>query len=455
MPEAVKSVKNVLIVGNGGRESALAWRLSGSCTIYAVMAIESPTIAQLVKASGGSYRLGDFTDPVLVAKFAIECGIELAIVQNDSALAAGVVDALNQAGIETVGPTRAGAEIEWNKAFSRSFLTKHFPSWNPEHWIIRSADEADKLFQSLKDRNFAVVVKPKGLTGGKGVKVMGEHLADFDAARAYTRELLETSREDDREVIIEEKLEGVEFTLQAITDGKIVVRTPASYDFPFRFEGDTGPGTGGMGAFVGPNKALPFLSDEEYDDCIDIIGKVISALGAEGRKFNGVLNTGFFATRNGLKIMEFNSRFGDPECMNIMMLLDVPALKVFTDVSRGELDVQKEYFKKKGSVVKYLVSPEYGSSENSPNYEYKIKSPLESSEDIQIFFASSTKMSAADSYITQGNSRSVAIGAISDDVESASNIIEKYIADNFSGILEHRKDIGTDAYIKNLLNKRK
>ena len=155
----------------------------------------------------------------------------------------------------------------------------------------------------------AVVVKPEGLTGGKGVKVMGPTWR-VTRRRAPTPGTLERG---ERSVLIEERILGAEFTIQAISDGRTVIFPPATYDYPYRYDGDQGPGTGGMGSLSLPQPALPFMTLAQYERACEIIAAIIARLGSLGRRFNGVMNSGFFATAEGVKVIEFNARFGDPE----------------------------------------------------------------------------------------------------------------------------------------------
>ncbi len=222
-----------------------------------------------------------------------------------------------------MGPTRAGAEIEWNKAFSRSVVDTVSPDANPRYRVIRSSADIDGIFREFEDLH--VAVKPAGLTGGKGVKVMGEHLKSMDDARDYARFLIESRIAGDS-VVLEERIEGIEFTIQAISDGKTVIFPVPTYDYPYRFDGDKGPGTGGMGCF--PPGSAAFCPLEEVAKAQDIIRLVIDYLRVTGRHFSGVLNSGFFVSPAGLKVIEFDARFGDPECMNIMSVFqgDWPAV---------------------------------------------------------------------------------------------------------------------------------
>ncbi len=177
-----------LIVGHGGRESALAAAMADDSELHAFVGHENPSILEAAARSGGSHRLGDVRDGDAVAAFARERAVDIAMVSSDEPLQAGVVDALTAAGVAAVGPTSAGAEIEWNKVFSRELLAEIAPGAAPRLAIVADEDEARRAIAEFADT--PVAVKPKGLTGGKGVKVMGPHLADHDEALAYALALV-------------------------------------------------------------------------------------------------------------------------------------------------------------------------------------------------------------------------------------------------------------------------
>ena len=197
------------------------------------------------------------------------------MVSADEPLAAGVVDALLAQGTRAVGPTRAGAEIEWNKVFARSLLSEVAPEAAPMLRVVAEAHEVGEAIDSFGST--PVAVKPSGLTGGKGVKVMGPHLASHAEARDYALSLL-ARRRPEESVLIEEKIVGAEFTIQAISDGRTVIFPPATYDYPFRYDGDEGPGTGGMGSLSMAEPTLPFMTAGHYEQACSIIEQVIERL---------------------------------------------------------------------------------------------------------------------------------------------------------------------------------
>src|SRR5271154_3009935 len=324
--------------------------------LHALMGHENPTIVRHVAGSGGSYATGDVCDPEVVAAFARAKEIDLAMVSADEPLQAGVVDALLAQGTRAVGPTRAGAEIEWNKVFARSLLSEVAPEAAPLVRVATAAHEVDEAIEFFGST--PVAVKPAGLTGGKGVKVMGPHLTDHDAAGEYARSLLARGGPGER-VLIEEKIIGAEFTIQAISDGRTVLFPPSTYDYPYRYDGDEGPGTGGMGSLSLAEPVLPFMSEAHYQRACEIVELVIERLGAQGRHFSGVMNSGYFATADGVKVIEFNARFGAPECMNIMSLFTGNWPEAMERIAAGRLSETDVPLSSDASVVLYLVSPDY------------------------------------------------------------------------------------------------
>lgn len=439
-----------LIVGHGGREAALAWKMAENSELYAYMAHANPSIIGAVKAANGEWEVGDVLNPKAIKAFADGHEIDLAVVSSDEPLAAGVIDALKELGIKTVGPTKFGAQIEWDKDFSRRLVEAICPEYNPEFYIAHNPNEALEVIKNFGEREYAI--KPSGLTGGKGVKVVGVNISKDDAP-AYALELLDLGH---GAVIFEEKLEGIEFTVQAITDGKTIIFPPATYDYPYRFDGDQGPGTGGMGVYTGVSPCLPFMTERNLAEAKEIIQKIIKGLDDEKRDFNGVLNAGFFALRDGsIKIIEFNARFGDPECMNIMMLLedDCNLVKALAKIASQTLEQEDISFKKQASVVAYMVAPEYGQkvTESTPCI-FKVDASGISSMGCKVFFASAVQAEGVDEYKTVGTSRSVAIGATGNSIAVAHSLTMEAISRFTYGGLEYRKEIGQDNYITSTVN---
>ena len=384
--------------------------------LYAVLGHENPTIVRRCAQSGGAHLLGDVLDATAIAAFAREQEIDIAMVSADEPLAAGGVDALLAQGTRAVGPTRAGAEIEWNKVFARELLQDLAPAAVPRMRIVRERSELEEAIASFGST--PVVVKPSGLTGGKGVKVMGPHLADHDAAAAYAAELL-AGEKSGPGVLVEERIDGAEFTIQAISDGRTVVFPNSTYDYPYRFDGDEGPGTGGMGSLSLAQPTLPFMSERHYREACSIIESVIERLGRDGRHFTGVMNSGFFATAEGVKVIEFNARFGDPECMNIMSLFEGDWTEVMAHLCDGALSAADVPLREEASVVLYLVSPDYALRAGGA-YEFSLPIEAIEAEGGHVFFSSAVAADAGeDRYRTIGTSRAVALAASAAELDAA------------------------------------
>jgi phosphoribosylamine--glycine ligase len=411
--------------------------------LHALVGHENPSIVRHAAESGGGHVVGDVCDPLLVAAFAREREIDLAMVSADEPLAAGVVDALRAQGTATVGPTRAGAEIEWNKAFARELLAEVAPEASPLLRVARSAEEVAEGIAAFGST--PVVVKPSGLTGGKGVKVMGPHLASHEEARAYGVSLLERGSSEET-VLIEEKIVGAEFTIQAVSDGQTVVFPPSTYDYPFRYDGDEGPGTGGMGSLTMPGTTLPFMTRAHYMQACSIIERVIARLGEEGRHFSGVMNSGFFATAGGVKVIEFNARFGDPECMNIMSLFNGSWPHVMERICAGALSAQDVPLRPEASVVLYLVSPDYA-LRAGPAYEFALDRERIEADGSHVFFSSAVQAGEG-TYQTVGTSRAVALATTAPTLEQArARVVQSAMT---IPVLEWRRDVGDEGYLDGL-----
>jgi phosphoribosylamine--glycine ligase len=406
--------------------------------LHAFIGHANPTLVRHAEASGGAYAIGDVCDPRSVAAFARAKEIDLAMVSADGPLAAGVVDALLGQGTRAVGPTRAGAEIEWNKAYARSLLGEVAPEACPTLRIVRDAQEVRDAIDSFGSS--PVVVKPSGLTGGKGVKVMGPHLASHAQAVEYALALLARAKRGES-VLIEERVLGAEFTIQAISDGRTVVFPPSTYDYPFRYDGDTGPGTGGMGSLSLPEPALPFMTERHYEQACAIIAEIIGRLGRAGRHFTGVMNSGFFATADGVKVIEFNARFGDPECMNIMALFDGNWPEIMERLVSGKLG--EVPLREEASMVLYLVSPDYALRAGGP-YEFVLDQDRIEDAGCEVLFASAVK-TLGDTYRTVGTSRAVALATTAPTLERARE--RTAACAGLVPVLEWRRDVGDQRYL--------
>ena len=435
-----------LIVGGGGRESAFALHLMNDAHVYAVISHKNPGIIDCVKQSGGAYTIDDANDPHTVLNFAKEHAIDYAFVNADQPLANGVVDLLLENNIKAVGGTQMATRIEWDKIYSIEMMKKVCPEFTPFYKIVSNVDNLKDVVSEFESKRLEIVVKPQGLTGGKGVKVMPEHLTTYQDCIDYATFLLK--KNPDEKVLLVEKLNGIEFTIMGITDGKNLVLSPASYDYPFRYKDDKGAGTGGMGCFTSSEEKLPFMSNKDLEDCRYIMQKIIDQMRIKDLFFNGVLNGGFFKTQKGIKFMEFNGRFGDPEVLNILSVFDGSFAELLIHIWNKTLSPDVVTFVKKASVVKYLVAKEY------PDESGKILSFILDEESItkmgvNIFFASCVK-TKEHQYETLKKSRVVAFSAVSDTIEEASDIVNTAINTHVKSTLEYRADIGSQKSLDEL-----
>ena len=444
------SKEKFLIVGSGGREGAFASNLSKDTEVHAIIGHENPTIIEHVNNSGGNYIVSNPNDPLKVAEYATKNNIDYAFVSADVALASGVIDALLEFNIKAVGGTKEATRIEWDKIYSIDLVQKVCPEFTPFYKVIERIEDIDSAIKEFEEQGFQVVIKPQGLTGGKGVKVMPEHLSSYQDATQYAKELLE--EKPNEKVLLVEKLEGIEFTIMGLTDGETLVSSPASYDYPFRFKNDSGAGTGGMGCFINSEKKLPFMTDQHLADCEYVMQSVIDEMRERNLFFNGVLNGGFFITKKGIKFMEFNGRFGDPEGLNILSILKSPFSQLIKDLWHKTLSSEKVDFIEKASVIKYLVAKEY------PNVSEEVISFSVDRASIEkmglsLFFASAVHDKENGRFNTLKTSRVVALGAVEDTIPEASLKINEAIENHIQGNLDYRDDIGSQEDLNKIFEK--
>lgn len=433
-------MERVLLIGNGGREHAIARAIKRSNNLnelYAFMGARNPGIARLCK----EFVIGNTLDAVAVAKFATSRGITLAVIGPEAPLEAGVVDELQKNGVECAGPTKNAARMETDKGFARELLKKYRIKGSPVFGVFTDVREACDFIDSLGEE---VVVKPAGLTGGKGVKIVGEHLKDESEAKEYAKEIIESGVGGIRKVVVEERLDGEEFSLQAFVDGRRVIGTPMVQDHKRAFENDTGPNTGGMGSYSDAGYILPFLRKSDYEDGLAIMQKAVEAYRKEtGESYRGFLYGGFIVTSKGVKLLEFNARLGDPEAMNTLSVIKSDFLNILERIVDGNLKTASFY--KKATVCKYLVPEGYPTSPKKNELIEVDEKGIERTGAI-LYYAS---VNEVDGKLYTGSSRTAGLVGISESIEKAERIAENAVG-FVKGKLFYRKDIGT----KELIQKR-
>ncbi|MBP5488435.1 MAG: phosphoribosylamine--glycine ligase [Bacteroidales bacterium] len=313
-------MKTVLVIGGGGREHAIVDALS-----------RSPQVGKIYCAPGNAgiglqaenVPLKD-TDVEGLKSFAIGHGVDLTVVGPEAALAAGIVDAFRAAGLKIFGHTQAATAIESSKEFAKRMMSKYgIPTAS-----YRSFSDYDEALAYVSSRPFPAVLKYDGLAAGKGVVIA----ADLDEARKALADMLLDHAFGQGKVVVEDFLTGPEFSFLCFVDGERVYPMPLSQDHKRAFDGDKGPNTGGMGAYTG----LPFITPEDRDFAFkEIMQKAASAMCSEGLPLSGVLYGGLMKTPQGIKVIEFNARFGDPETEVVLPLLKSDIYDIFEGVSAG------------------------------------------------------------------------------------------------------------------------
>jgi phosphoribosylamine--glycine ligase len=410
--------ETVLLVGGGGREHAIARSLADSeASLYACAGNRNPGIARL--ADG--FETLEETNPTAVRSYAEEVDATLAVVGPEAPLEAGVADALDDAGVYAFGPQQDEARIETDKAFQRRFMRQHDIPGCPD---FETFDDREAACEYIDSYEGDLVVKPAGLTGGKGVRVVGDQVT-AEEAKEYIRE------SDYDRIVLEERLIGEEFTVQAfVANGQLRV-TPAVQDHKRAYEGDKGPNTGGMGSYSDAELELPFMTEEEYMDAVDVLRATVDALDG----YKGVLYGQFMLTTEGVNVVEFNARFGDPEAMNTLPVMGTDLLDVLVAAREGE-SLPKLRFSREATVCKYAVPDGYPMD---PAGGTRIDIDEESAGDALLYYASVEER--GDGVYTT-TSRSFAVVGVAESITTAEETAEEAIAAAGGSGLRVRHDIG-------------
>ncbi len=420
----------VLAIGGGGREHAIVEALRRSdARVYAVMKNRNPGIAREAE----EVRLHDENDVAKVVAWGEAMDVDLAVVGPEAPLGYGLVDRLEAAGIPTVGPSRKAAQIELSKEFARDLMRHHGV---PGQVAYRAFGDIEAAKQHLKETETPVVVKPIGLTGGKGVRVMGDHFHTREEALAYVQEVLEKRIGGEARVLIERREEGEEFSLQAFTDGQHVAPMPAVQDYKRAREGDEGPNTGGMGSISAADGLLPFLPRRDYDAAVAIMRNVVEALRAEGRPYKGVLYGGFILTPEGPKVLEFNARFGDPEAMNVLPILTEDFVEVCMAIVDGRLG-ERVAFRPRATVCKYVVPEGYG-TKSLADQEVHVNEAAVREGGARLYYAAVDERNGG---LFTTTSRTLAVVGVAEDLPEAEALAEKGLT-HVQGRVTMRHDIG-------------
>jgi len=424
---------NILVIGSGAREHAIVRAVEQSPKnkkIFCLGSNVNPGIAELCS----DFMVANINHTQTITDYAEKKAADLAIIGPENPLAIGVADALWDVGVKVVGPMKDLAQIETSKAFARDLLTDYNIPGNPKYKTFSSLGGVTEFLNELGEN---YVVKFDGLAGGKGVKVSGDHLHSHDDAKVYCQELVEKGGI----FVIEEKLIGQEFSLMSFCDGEALKHMPAVQDHKRAYDGDTGPNTGGMGTYSDGDHSLPFLTKNDINQAHEINIATAKALKNKfGYGYKGVLYGGFIATADGVKLIEYNARFGDPEAMNVLSLLESDFIEICNGITDCRLNQINVRFKNKATVCKYAV-PE-GYPDNPVKGEAIDLSNIDNPD--TLFYAS---VDIHNGQLIEAGSRTVAVVGIAETISAAEQIAEKEVS-TVGGPLFHRADIGTDVLVQ-------
>lgn len=399
---------NVLLVGGGGREHALAWKLRQSSRLGDLWLTDG--------ANAGLARLGrvmdepfDLKNAFRISRWCDRHSINLVVVGPEAPLAAGAADILTTDKRLVFGPPKAGAQLEADKAFAKQLMrTAAIPT--AEARVFRNADQAIAYVESRED---TLVVKASGLAAGKGVIVCDSNEEAIDAVKRIM--LQREFGEAGGAVVIEERLNGQEVSVLALTDGRSICTLPPCQDHKQVGEGDVGPNTGGMGAYC-PTPVLDDATLERIER--EVLIPAVDAMKRDGIQYRGVLYAGLMLTPGGPKVLEFNCRFGDPECQPLMMRLKGDLVEVLWATASGTLDDVDVSFDQRTACCVVMCSGGYPG-------EYKKGAVITGLDDFAdqedlVVFHAGTKQNADGKIVTNGG-RVLGVTALADDLVSARN----------------------------------
>ncbi len=416
----------ILIVGNGGREHALLWKLHR----------DSPsTDFHITRGNGGTHAIAksvglDPADVSAVAGWADAEDIHLVVVGPEVPLAAGVVDALHERGVPAFGPTAGAAQIEASKAFSKDVMRQAGVA-TADYRVFTDADEARAY---VREQGAPIVVKASGLAAGKGAIVCDTQAGALEAVDRMMED--EAFGDAGLEVVVEDCMTGEELSVFALTDGKDVVLLKPSQDHKRVGEGDMGPNTGGMGAYAPVSIVDDTLLDAVRDD---ILLPTLAELQRRDRPFRGLLYAGLMLTADGPKVVEFNCRFGDPETQAVLPLLSSSLLEPMQAIARGSSVKDLTLDWRPGAAVTTVLASGGYPGGYEKGKVITVPEALEAGDDVLVFHAGTARRNGQ--LVTDGG-RVLAVTGLGDSFDAAA-AASRDAADRitFDG-RQYRRDIG-------------
>jgi phosphoribosylamine---glycine ligase len=392
----------VLVVGGGGREHALAWKLHHS---------ESVTSVYVAPGNAG---IRDFATAVAIPvddishlkQFAVEKGIDLTVVGPDNPLANGIVDEFQQAGLKIFGPTKAAARLESSKSFAKEFMARYGIA-SPGFAVCESANDA---LRAVKRFGFPAVIKADGLALGKGVVIARDARQAEQAIHRIMEERL--FGDAGNRVVIEEFITGTECSVHALIDGENYCLFPTARDHKALYDGNHGPNTGGMGAFS-PSQRLSASEVQSIER--EVLQPFLRGIQAEGIKYQGLLFPGLMLTKRGLAVLEFNARFGDPETQAILPRLSSDLIELLEATVSGRLSEVTPRWSSAASVCVVLASKGYPDRAETGKPIVGL-TEVTALKDVLVFHAGTREQEGR---IVTAGGRVLGITAIGDSIRSA------------------------------------
>jgi phosphoribosylamine--glycine ligase len=395
---------NILIIGNGGREHALAWKITQSPRAERVFVAPGNAGTDL---DGENVAISP-TDFPKLTQFAKQNEVGLTIVGPEGPLAAGIVDAFEASGLKIFGPKKNAAELENSKVFCKELLRNaDVPS--ADYQVFSSPDEAVKFIKEREDA--PIVVKADGLAAGKGVVVCAHRQEALDAVEKIGREKIYGTAGN--RLVIEERLDGQEVSVLCITDGRTIITLPPAQDHKPANDGDTGPNTGGMGAYC----PAPILNEEMLHWVEEhILVPTVHAMKRSRRPFRGVLYAGLMMTKQGPKVLEYNVRFGDPECQPLLMRLKTDLLDVLEATADGRLEEIKQLEWDPRPAVSVVMASHGYPGDYEKGYPIRGLQDAEVLPDVKVFHAGTA---LKDGRVVTAGGRVLNVTALGDTISQA------------------------------------